>query len=71
MLLLLIGTILLAAIGVATVAVADAVTVDGVFGVVPGVPDSSMGEPGDASGSAKSSNPLGVGSLFNSSLNSL
>jgi len=59
---------LLAAIGVATVAVADAVTVDG---VVPGVPDSSIGEPGDASGSAKSSNPLGVGSLFSSSLNSV
>lgn len=52
-------------------AVADAVTVDGVFGVVPGVPDSSIGEPGDASGSTKSSNPLGVGSLFSSSLNSL
>lgn len=52
--------------------VADAATVDGVLGVViPGVPESSMGEPGDARGSAKSSNPLGVGSLFNSSLNNL
>lgn len=58
-------------VGAATAAVADAVTVDGVFGVVPGVPDSSMGEPGDASGSAKSSKPLGVGSLFSSSLNNL
>lgn len=62
---------MLVAIEVATVAVADAVTVDGVFGVVPGVPDNSIGEPGDASGSAKSSNPVGVGSLFSSSLSSL
>jgi len=51
--------------------VADAAIVDGVLGVVLGVPESSMGEPGDARGSARSSNPLGVGSLFNSSLNSL
>lgn len=51
--------------------VADAAIVDGVLGVVLGVPESSIGEPGDARGSAKSSNPLGVGSLFNSSLNSL
>lgn len=44
--------------------------VGGVFGVL-GVPDNSMGEPGDASGSTKSSKPSGVGSLFNSSLNNL
>lgn len=42
----------------------------GVLGV-PGVPDNSIGEPGDGSGSIKSSKPSGVGSLFNSSLNNL
>lgn len=61
---------MLVAIGLAAV-VADAAIVDGVFGVVPGVPESSIGEPGDARGSAKSSNPFGVGSLFSSSLNNL
>ena len=47
-------------------------TVDagGVFGV-PGVLESSIGEPGDASGSTKSSRPSGVGNLLSSSLNKL
>lgn len=68
MLLLPIGV---TAMGVTTVLVIDAATVDGVFGDVSGVVVSSIGDPGEARGSTKSSNPLGVGSLFNSSLSSL
>jgi hypothetical protein len=53
-----------------TIVVIDAI-VDGVFGDVPGLAASSIGDPGEARGSTKSSNPLGVGNLFNSSLSSL
>lgn len=38
---------------------------------VPGVPDISSGELGERNGSASSSSPFGVGSLFNSSLSNL
>lgn len=57
-------------IGVEIVPVGGTVDAGGVFGV-PGVPDNSIGEPGDASGSTKSSKPSGVGNLLNSSLNKL
>lgn len=67
----MIGVVTVVVILGATVVVADAVTVNGVFGVVPGVPESSIGEPGDGRGSARSSNPSGVGNLFSSSLSSL
>lgn len=50
--------------------VPDVTTVDDVFGV-PGVLESSIGDPGDARGSAKSSNPFGIGSLLSSSLSNL
>jgi len=54
-----------------TIVVIDVAIVDGVFGDVLGVAVSSIGDPGEARGSTKSSNPLGVGNLFNSSLSSL
>lgn len=51
----------------ALMAVAEVTTdVGGELGV-PGVPESSRGEPGEGRGSTRSSSPSGVGSLFSSS----
>lgn len=55
----------------ALMAVVEVTTDDGGELGVPGVPESSIGEPGDGNGSTRSSSPSGVGSLLSSSRNSL